>query len=157
MIRVTIIALALTLIGTAAGTASAHEPKTSEPTFVESSGSAQTVDDFHAALASGNTAAAAGLLAEDALIFESGGAERSKAEYVGHHLPADAAFAKAVKRTVTHRSQGGEGDTAWVASETRTTGTYKDKPVDLTSTETVVLRRTGGQWRIVHFHWSSAR
>ena len=53
-------------------------------------GAAATVDAFHAALTAGNTAAAARLLAEQALIFESGEVEHGKAEYVAHHLPADA-------------------------------------------------------------------
>lgn len=53
---------------------------------------AAVVDAFHAALRRGDTRAAAALLSDDALIFETGGAERSKAEYAAHHLPADAEF-----------------------------------------------------------------
>jgi ketosteroid isomerase-like protein len=45
---------------------------------------------------------------------------------------------------------------AWVASEGRTTGTYKGKELDLLTTETMILRQVGGRWRIVHIHWSSA-
>lgn len=44
------------------------------------------VDSFHAALARGDTAAAAAAFSNDALIYEHGGAERSKAEYAGHPL-----------------------------------------------------------------------
>ncbi len=40
---------------------------------------AKAVDAFHAALAKGDGAAAAALLAEEALIYEGGHAERSKA------------------------------------------------------------------------------
>ena len=53
------------------------------------------VDAFHAALKRGDTIAAAALLVDDVLIFESGGVERTKAEYAARHLPADAAFAQA--------------------------------------------------------------
>lgn len=116
---------------------------------------AAVVDAFHAALAKGDTAAAAALLADDALIFESGGVERSKAEYESHHLGADAAFSKAVPSVMLRRSGNAANGVAWVATEGRMTGTYKDKPVDRASTETMILRQLGGDWKIVHVHWSS--
>lgn len=116
---------------------------------------AKVVDAFHAALARGDGAAAAALLAEEALIYEGGHAERSKAEYASHHAGADAAYAAAVSSTLTHRSGFADGRLAWIASESRTTGKYKDKPVDRVTTETMVLRQTSDGWRIVHIHWSS--
>jgi ketosteroid isomerase-like protein len=117
---------------------------------------AAAVDGFHAALTRGDTSAASALLANDALVYESGRAERSKAEYAAHHLKADAKFAKSTRRTVTRRSGRVAGDLAWVATETRTAGTYKEKPIKSTGTETMLLRRERGGWRIVHVHWSSA-
>ena len=114
-----------------------------------------TVDAFHAALKRGDTRAAAALLAEDALVFESGGVERGKAEYASHHLPADAAFAKAVASAVTRRSGWADGRTAWIATESTTRGSYKAKPINSIGTETMVLRRDRAGWRIVHIHWSS--
>ena len=118
---------------------------------------AVTVDAFHAALARGDTDGAAALLADDALIFESGGVERSKAEYAAHHLGADAKFAQAVPRRVTARSGAAIGDVAWIATEARTTGTFGDRAIDSLSTETMVLRKGTGGWKIVHVHWSSAK
>lgn len=139
--------------------ASAHDPvsKTAPQATLPASarGPAATVDAFHAALQRGNTRSAASLLADDALIFEEGGAERSKAEYAAHHLPADAAFSKLVHSTVVRRSGGSSGAFAWIASEGRRTGTYKGKPVDRLTTETMLLRRVGRTWKIVHIHWSS--
>ena len=126
------------------------------PTAVSLREPAATVDAFHSALGRGNTAAAAALLASDALIYESGRAERSKAEYAAHHLPADAAFAKATRRTVTRRSGQSAGDLAWIATETKTLGSFKSKPIDSMGKETMLLRRGRGGWRIVHIHWSSA-
>ena len=119
-------------------------------------GAAETVDAFHAALRRGDTKAAAGLLADDALIFEEGGVERSKAEYSARHLPADAAFSQAVAMTVTRRSGGSDGSIAWVASEGRMTGTWQGRTVDRLTTETMFLRRVGRAWKIIHIHWSSA-
>ena len=140
---------------------SAHEPiqKALQTNALPASarGAAETVDAFHAALRRGDTRAAAALLAEDALIFESGGAERSKAEYAGHHLPADAEFSSLVSSLVNRRAGNSNGNVAWIASEGRSTGTYKGKPLDLLTTETMLLRRTNDGWRIVHIHWSSAK
>lgn len=118
-------------------------------------GAAKVVDAFHAALDKGDTTAAAGLLADALIVFEGGEVERSKAEYAGHHLSADAVFAKATGSRMTRRSGGGGGDLAWVASEGRTQGRYKDRDIDRITTETMVLRRASGVWKIVHVHWSS--
>jgi ketosteroid isomerase-like protein len=117
---------------------------------------ASVVDAFHAALRRGDLNAALALLSDDALIFESGGVERSKAEYRAEHLPADAEFTRAVPSKLVRRSGRTEGDTAWIASEGRVTGTFKGKPLDRITTETMVLRRDRAGWKIVHIHWSSS-
>lgn len=122
---------------------------------LEAQEAAKAVDAFHGALANGDGAAAAALLAVDALIFESGHAERSRAEYASHHAGADAAYAAAVPSKLTQRSGFAEGSAAWIVSESRATGNYKDKPVDRVTTETMILRKTAEGWRIVHIHWSS--
>lgn len=114
------------------------------------------VEAFHTALGRGDTRKAAALLAVDALVYESGGVERGKAEYAADHLAADAMFAKATARVVTRRVGRADGNTAWIASESTTKGTFKTKPIDSISTETMVLRRDRAGWRIVHIHWSSA-
>ena len=117
---------------------------------------ATVVDAFHAALRRGDTNAAQSHLAGDALIYEAGGVERGRQEYASHHLGADSAFAQAVPGTVTRRAGDAVGNIAWIASEGRTVGTYKDKAVDRVTAETMVLRRQGKAWKIVHIHWSSA-
>lgn len=117
---------------------------------------AAVVDAFHGALRRGDTKAALAHLAENGLIYEAGGVERNRQEYASHHLGADSAFAQAVPSTVTRRAGEAVGNVAWIATEGRTTGTYKDKAVDRVTTETMVLRRQGSAWKIVHIHWSSA-
>ena len=117
---------------------------------------AAVVDAFHAALRRGDTTAALSYLAERALVYESGGVERGRQEYASHHLGADSAFAQAVPGTVTRRVGDAVGNIAWIATEGRTTGTYKEKAVDRVTTETIVLHRQGKAWKIVHIHWSSA-
>jgi ketosteroid isomerase-like protein len=117
---------------------------------------AAVVDSFHAALHRGDTRAAASLVAGDALIFESGGAEHSRAEYEAHHLPADADFSKSVTTSVKRRTGGSDGAVAWIATEGAYRGTHHGKSFDQVTTETMVLRRTAEGWKIVHIHWSSA-
>ena len=114
------------------------------------------VDAFRKALTDGDSKQAMALLSDDVLIYESGGAEASKAEYASHHLDADIAFLKGVKQSVAARSAKASGDMALVTTQGATVGTYKDKSINSASTETMVLRLTEGKWKIVHIHWSSA-
>jgi ketosteroid isomerase-like protein len=76
----------------------------------------QVVARFHAALASGDSAVALGLLDRDAIILESGAAE-TREEYRWHHWPADIEFARAVKSKQFVVRVRLSGNAAWVASE----------------------------------------
>jgi len=137
----------------------AHEPNalasSNLSVAVSAREAAAVVAAFHRSIKLGNLDAASALLADDALIYESGGVERSKAEYTAHHLRADAAFATATTRTVTSQSGNAIGDLAWIATESRTTGSYKGRAINSASTESMVLRREVRAWKIVHIHWSS--
>ena len=119
---------------------------------------AAAVDAFHAALRRGEPEAALALVADDALVFEDGRIERTKAEYALHHAAADAAFSKAVPSKRLSRSGHASGQLALVASESRTRGRFRGQDVDRIMVETMVLRRDpAGAWKIVHIHWSSAQ
>ena len=100
---------------------------------------------------------AGALLADDALVLESGNAERSRAEYLAAHAGADAIFLQQASVRRIHRVARAAGNLAWVATESEISTQRDGKPVVLRSTETMVLRRTTAGWRIVHIHWSSAR
>jgi ketosteroid isomerase-like protein len=118
-------------------------------------GAEEALNSFHQALRAGDRKAALALLAQDALIYESGHAE-GKTEYAAHHLDADIAFAKEVPGTTVKRTGGLAGPVAWLTTEGRTTGNYKGKALDRRTVETVLMRRKQGKWVIVHLHWSSA-
>ncbi|QNP41737.1 YybH family protein [Lysobacter solisilvae (ex Woo and Kim 2020)] len=113
------------------------------------------VDQFSAALKAVDLARVSELLAEDALILESGGAERSREEYLGHHAKADAEFLKDAHVQVIRRTARSAGSLAWVGTESELHSSKDGKPTTLLSTETMVLKRVGDDWRIVHIHWSS--
>ena len=126
----------------------------SAPANPDSAAVIEVVDRYHAALARGDSATALQLLASDAVILESGGAE-SRDEYRAHHLPADIAFAAAVRaqRTVTRVVV--RGDMAWVASTSTSQGEFRGRTINSAGAELMVLSRTGDGWRISAIHWSS--
>jgi ketosteroid isomerase-like protein len=138
---------------TAQGTTTS--PPAVQPVDPVAASAVAVVEGFHAALESGDRDAVLAFLAEDLVVLEGGGAERSRAEYAHHHLAADMAFAVATTAEVTRRATWVEGDLAWVLTEGRTTGEFNGRAVDSVTTETMILQRTADGWRIRHVHWSS--
>jgi ketosteroid isomerase-like protein len=138
----------------------AHDPaqhaKLSEPAIAaEAKPAVAVVDAFSTALQAGDLKRAGNWLADDVLILESGGAERSKAEYLGGHAKHDAEFLKNARVQLKQRTARVSGDLAWVSSESELHASKDGKPLTLLSTETMVLERGTPGWRIVHIHWSS--
>jgi ketosteroid isomerase-like protein len=118
---------------------------------------AETVDAFHAALRNKDTAGALSLLDRGLVVFEFGTADPTAEAYAFRHLPFDMDVAVATRWKLETRKAGGEGSERWVLSTYRVTGKTPDgSPIDLTMLETVLLRRSGEQFRIVHFHWSTS-
>ena len=116
---------------------------------------ADVVDAFSAAIDRGDRVAALSLLERDVAVFENGFADRSRSEFEGQHLAFDISFASTTERTLRSRRQGGAGDLYWITSLYEDRGTFEGKPVHLSTAETVLLRRSGGRWRISHLHWSA--
>lgn len=113
------------------------------------------VERFGKALQAGDLKAAGALLDANVMILESGGVERSRQEYLGHHAISDAAFLKNAHVQLQRRTARIDGPLAWVGSVSELHTTKDGKSLTLLSTETMVLRRSGPDWRIVHIHWSS--
>jgi len=155
--RIALAAIAFALVTSGSNAHPSHQASAASANALASSArpAAQVVDRFHEALRRGDTQTAQSLLANGALIFEEGSVESGKAEYAAHHLGVDAAFSKAVPATVARRAGEASGNTAWIATEGRVTGIYGGKAIDRVTTETMVLRRLGTGWKIVHIHWSS--
>ncbi len=121
------------------------------PTAVE------VVDAFHQALKSGDRDDVRSLLAEELVVLEQGGIDRSKQAYVAGHLNADIDFAQSVTRRVIERRNVGEDTVRWILTRYRLTGSYQGARVDRSMVETMILRRMNGRWRISHIHWSERR
>jgi ketosteroid isomerase-like protein len=117
----------------------------------------QVLAAFHAALAAGDQAKASELLAPDVTIYESGFVERSRAEYAGHHLPADIAFAKTSTRKLLQHTERIDGNLAVIWQETETQAKLKGEMQRILGTETSILQKVGDSWGIVHVHWSSRK
>ncbi len=114
------------------------------------------VDGFHRALTQGNTAAALGLLARDLIVYEFGVIDPTLEQYAFVHLPFDMNTAAATQWKVDSRRMGGGGDDWWVLTTYKVTGIDKNnRPINNTTLETMILRRTNGAFRIVHMHWST--
>lgn len=113
------------------------------------------VERFAKALVAADFKAVQTLLDPDVLILETGGAERSRQEYLSHHAISDAKFLKGTHSQVKQRRARQAGDLAWVGTESELHASKDGKPVTLLSTETMVLKKSGADWRIVHIHWSS--
>ena len=120
----------------------------------DSAAVAATVERFHAAVVAGDSTLALSLLASDAVVLESGGIE-TREEFRAHHLPADIAFAQAVKSERGPMRVFVRGDVAWVSSASTTTGEDRGRQVNSAGAELVVLARVGQEWKISAIHWSS--
>ena len=114
-----------------------------------------TVERFSKALSAGQLNKAGAELDAKVLILESGGAERTAAEYLGGHAKGDAAFLKTAHVQLLRRTIQVSGDMAWMGSESEIHTTKDGKMTTLLSTETMVLKRTDKTWKITHIHWSS--
>lgn len=118
---------------------------------------ADAVDAFHAALRGRDTAAALSMLDRSLVVYEFGAVDPTAEAYAFRHLPLDMDIAAATRWKLLTRRTGGEGDERWVLSTYRVTGRQNDgTPIDQTTLETVILRRSAGLFRIVHFHWSTS-
>lgn len=134
-----------------AGAPSCKPPTSEQP---DSAAVAAVVDRYHRALADGDTVAALSLLANDAMILESGDVE-TRDEYRSHHLSADVQFAQAVPSVRGPVRVAIRGHVAWAISTGRTHGIYRGRTIDSQGAELMVLTREREGWVIRAIHWSS--
>lgn len=122
---------------------------------VKSPGPVEVVDLFHQSLKEGYTEKALQQLAPDALVFETGFVESTRDRYAAGHVQEDARFASGTQRKLLKRETWQEGEMAGVLSLVDVDGDFGGKKIALEQTETMILRRSEGVWRIAHVHWSA--
>lgn len=136
-----------------------HHPAAEASAAVDVPAAAQAAvavaEQFNNALSSGDLATVEALLAPDVLVLESGGAERTREEYMGDHAASDAAFLKDVHRQLLRQRARTAGELVWIGTESELHAQKEGKPLTVLSTETMVLKQTTDGWQIVHIHWSS--
>ncbi len=115
----------------------------------------QVVRQFHQALKAGDKITARKLLADEVLIFEGGGVERSADEYARHHMLSDMKYLAAIDSELLEHNVKVMANSAVSMSRSKTTGTYKDKALNYEGMETIVLEKQLGEWKIVRIHWSN--
>ena len=134
-----------------------HHGTVASPEAVAEQGSPESVvDAFAAALKAGDHNAIQALMTSDAIIAESGGAERSFEEYAEHHLPADMALAAATDTTLKTRDVIAGDLLTTVLSQSQIHGAYNGETIHSQMMESMVLQFEDEGWRIAHIHWSSA-
>lgn len=116
---------------------------------------AQAVSAFHQALNQSDKKIARSLLADNVIIFEDGGIERSADEYANHHMLADMKYLSSVNSKLLEHQVYISGDIAYSISRSETMGSYKGKAINTTGMESITLKKSQNGWKITHIHWSN--
>jgi ketosteroid isomerase-like protein len=114
------------------------------------------IEQFHAALAGGDSAGAMALLTPDAVVLEGGSVE-TREDYAAGHLTADMAFLAGMTTEVVSRTVTLAADVAWVSTVSHTDGEYDGRSIKSRGAELMILGRVDRGWRIRAIHWSSGR
>ena len=122
----------------------------------DSAAAVAAVEQFHTALAAGDSAKAMSLLSDDVMIVESG-AIQTRADYLGGHLGADMKASAGSKAERTLVKVTVIGDAAYVVSRSLTPPTGTAGSTGSETAELMVVTRTSGAWKIRAVHWSSRR
>jgi ketosteroid isomerase-like protein len=146
-------AVTVWLIGCAALQASGRAA--AEDGSADSRAVSETIASFEAALRAGDFGRVSALLDPQLLVFEAGGAERSRDEYLAEHAKADAEFLKGARVEDGGTAVTVAGDAAWSTKTSVLQFERDGKPAAVYAAETMILRRGPDGWKIVHIHWSS--
>ena len=123
--------------------------------YAEQTAPADAVNNFHSALREGNHELIIKLLDPRVVVYEEGVPELSFSDYALYHLKADMEFAKSTTRRIIH-TRVLEGQEYFAVLNYGTIkGVFQKAKVDQHFSETMLLKRNNGNWRITHIHWSN--
>ena len=116
---------------------------------------------YDAAFASKDLSRLAAFYHPDVTIYEGGGINTGWADYRDHHLGpelVDMQSPTLSHSNITVNMLGKDGTVAYVTSEYRLKTRMKDRDVDASGLETlIVVKQADGGWKIRHSHTSSRR
>ena len=114
----------------------------------------QVVNDFMAALASGQLEAARQLMTPDAVVMANGHVLGDRDAYIDGAAKGDSAALRSVQRELLRRDAKAGADVGWVLSEKRVRADRRHRRPSEVVTETMLLAKTPAGWKITHIHWS---
>jgi len=116
----------------------------------------QVVNAFMADLSTGQFDAARQLMAPDAVVMANGVVLGDRDGYLDGPAKADVAALRGTQRELLHRAVHAGSDIGWVVSEKRVRHAGNDQgPREIVVTETMLLAKSAGGWKITHIHWST--
>lgn len=162
-VRALLLASSLVFATVASGSAFAQSTalKTTTPTMAatqspDATAAEGVVNTFMADLASGQLDAARQLMTTDAIVMANGIVLGDRDGYFNGPAKGDIEALRNTQRELLHRSVKTGGDMGWVVSEKRVRHAGTDQgPREIVVTETMLLAKTAGGWKISHIHWST--
>lgn len=126
---------------------------------IDHQNAASVANGFNAALSSGNPQLLKTIAAPEVIIYEEGSIEQSFEEYSAGHLKSDMAFMAKIDRTIKSQQVFEDGKLATVLthSEIHNKPTHLSSNIHRNMVETMVLKQTANDWKIIHIHWSSRK
>lgn len=139
--------------------ASSESTSGNMPDMVDHQNAASVANGFNAALSSGNPQLLKTIAAPEVIIYEEGSIEQSFEEYSAGHLKSDMAFMAKIDRTIKSQQVFEDGKLATVLtySEIHNKPTHLSSNIHRNMVETMVLKQTANDWKIIHIHWSSQK
>jgi ketosteroid isomerase-like protein len=147
------LSLALVLMGLPAGLRAQEHDHAMMMAMVDSAGVAAVVNQFHAALKSGDADAVKGLLLPTARIIEGSNIETAE-KYMSGHMRGDMSYAAGLTREILSMEVFQLGEVAWATSRSHTQGESRGRVIDSNGAEMMVLQMVEGTWRIAAIQWS---
>jgi len=94
---------------------------------------------------------------DEVSVFESGHANYGWADYRDHHLKPELTEMKNVHYRLDDIRPRIRGSMAWATFKYSITADYEGRKIDGTGIGTAVMEKSGGAWKIVHWHTSAPR
>jgi ketosteroid isomerase-like protein len=109
---------------------------------------------YNEAFRSKDVATVHALLSEDVLLYEHSVKNDGREDVFENHLKPEILEFENVKLDFTDVRVTPGTDLALVTRRYTLDGTYQGKPLQASANETMVWKRVGAEWKIVHIHYS---